>query len=323
MKNKKNPGITITALICFGLMMLVLWMYYSVVFGEKEPEQKKEISVVLYYAGSDSWESIMEGIKQAEKDFAVNINYVTVKDGMSKEEQAALVRQEIEKGAQGILLAAMDADIMPQEFQDEKGQVPVIAVESSVDAAAYPFFTADNAQMGRVLGQELLKDFADKEHIRVAVVEEFMERDSVRERAAGLYEALGENVEIVSVQRKREDEDMGLFLENTLPNLDVDAVVALSKLPLQLLGEMKADIMNQKKVYGIGNTASIVAALDKGKIEKLVFQNEFNIGYLSVEALVNEIDGKQSNAGKIDFYCVDRDDVHEMQYERLLFPIIE
>jgi len=288
MKSKKNPEIVVTALICFGLMMLVLWAYYSAVFGKKEPEQKKEISVVLYYAGNDGWESLMEGMRQAEEDFAVNINYVMVKEGMTKEEQTELVRQEVEKGAQGILLAAMDATVMPQEFQGENVQVPVIVVESSVDAAAYPFFSADNTEMGRMLGRELLTDFADKESIKVAVVEEFMERDSVRDRAAGLREVLSEGVEFVVLQRENKEEELPVYLERAIKGMNIDAVVALSKEPLQVLGEMQIEVLVDKKVYGIGNTASTVAALDKGRVEKLVFQNEFNIGYLSVEALVKE-----------------------------------
>jgi len=177
--------------------------------------------------------------------------------------------------------------------------------------------------MGRMLGRELLTDFADKESIKVAVVEEFMERDSVRDRAAGLREVLSEGVEFVVLQRENKEEELPVYLERAIKGMNIDAVVALSKEPLQVLGEMQIEVLVDKKVYGIGNTASTVAALDKGRVEKLVFQNEFNIGYLSVEALVKEMEGKQSQVEEIDFYCVGKEDVHETQYERLLFPIVE
>jgi len=41
MKSKRNPEIIITALICFGLIVMVLWVYYGAVFGEKPPEKKQ------------------------------------------------------------------------------------------------------------------------------------------------------------------------------------------------------------------------------------------------------------------------------------------
>lgn len=321
--NKRNPGVVATALICFGLIVCVLWVYYGAVFGEEEPEKKKEISVVLYQAGDDGWESLMEGMRQAEDDFSVNINYVTMKEGMTGEEQLELVRREIENRAQGVLLAVADSGVMPQEIQSIGVQVPIVTVESNADAASYAFFSADNAAMGRTLGEEILKDFQGSGKLKIAVVEEYMERSSVRERAEGLYEALGSEVELITLQRNDDRIEMVKFLENALNRTDVDAVVALSKESLQALCKIKSDILADKKVYGIGNDASIVAALDKGEIEKLVFQNEFNIGYLSVEALLKEIDGIKKEVEEIDFYCVGKEDIHETQYERLLFPIVE
>lgn len=321
--NRKNPGVVVTALICFGLIVCVLWVYYGAVFGEEEPEKKKEISVVLYQAGDDGWESLMEGMRQAEDDFAVNINYITAKEDMTGEEQLELVKQEIEDGVQGVLLAVADSSVMPQDIQGDGIPVPIIAVESNADAAAYSYFSADNAAMGRTLGEEILKDCSGDGNLKIAVVEAYMERNSVRERAEGLYEVLGDSAEIITLQRDDDRIEMSLFLANELNRTDIDVVVALSKEPLQALCEIKADIMEDKKVYGIGNDASIVAALDKGKIEKLVFQNEFNIGYLSVEALLKEMDGIKNDVEEIDFYCVGKEDIHETQYERLLFPIVE
>lgn len=83
-------------------------------------------------------------------------------------------------------------------------------------------------------------------------------------------------------------------------------------------------MLKDVKLYGIGNTASVVAALDQGKIEKLVFQNEFNMGYLGVERLLSDINNvKYAKKGKIDYYCVTRQELYGTQYEQLLFPIVE
>ena len=114
-----------------------------------------------------------------------------------------------------------------------------------------------------------------------------------------------------------------MFLSNVLARTKADVVVALCKESTDALCNAEPRAVSDKKVYGIGNTAAIVAALEKGKIEKLVFQNEFNIGYMGVKALVQQMEGVTQQTEEIDYYCVGGDEVHETQYERLLFPIVE
>ena len=59
-------------------------------------------------------------------------------------------------------------------------------------------------------------------------------------------------------------------------------------------------------------------------MEKLVFQNEFNVGYLGVERLLSDINNvKYVENSKIDYYCVSRQELYGTQYEQLLFPIVE
>jgi len=323
MKNKKNPEVLITAFICLGLMALVLWVYYGAVFGVKAPVKKKEISVVLYDAGDGGWESLVEGMKQAEEDFAVNIHYVVAKAGAIGEEQAELVQQEVDNGASGILLASVDAGLILPVMQGAATQVPIVAVESNTDAAMYSFFSTDNVEMGRRLGEEILTDFAGDENLKIVVVEEFIERDSVRDRAQGLYEVLADKAELVPVQRNDDRTELTMLLSNVLARTEADAVVALCKESLHALCETESKAINGKKIYGVGNTAATVAALEKGKIEKLVFQDEFNIGYMSVKALVEQMEGILNRAEEINYYCVSGEEVHETQYERLLFPIVE
>ena len=322
-RNKKNPEIVVSAIVCFGLMLIILSVYYRAVFGEHPAEKKKEFSVVLYPAGADGWESLIEGMKQAEDDFAVKMHYITAKEGMTEEEQLELVRQELVNGSDGILLAAVDSEMALLDLQTEGTQIPIITIESDVDNTDWEYISADNKEMGQVLAQSLLQDFEEEKEVQVVVIDEYTNRSSVKERFEGFCEQIGDSVEIVLVKREDGEMDLADYIENSLKNITPDAVVAFSKEPLEILCEMPIETLGETKLYGIGNTASIVAALDKGKIEKLVFQNEFNIGYLGVEAILNKTKGIVKEREEIDIYCVGKENVHEIQYERLLFPIVE
>ena len=315
--------VVISAIVCFGLILIIFWVYYRAVFGEQPDKKKKEFSVILYYAGADGWESLIEGMKQAEDDFGVKMRYLTPKEGMTEAEQLELIKQEIANGSDGILLAAIDSDTMLWDLQIENVQIPIIMIESTVDNVDWEYISADNKIMGQRLAQALLQDFTQEKKIQVMVIEEYMNRSSVRDRFEGFCETMGNFAEILEIKREDTKKDLSFYIENYLKNTTVDAIVAFSKETLEILCKMPMEVLNEIKIYGIGNTDSIVAALDKGQIEKLVFQNEFNIGYLSVEAIVDKIKGSKKERKEIDIYCVGKENMHETQYERLLFPIIE
>ena len=81
------------------------------------------------------------------------------------------------------------------------------------------------------------------------------------------------------------------------------------------------------EVYGIGATDKIVYYLDKGSIGGLVFQNEFSIGYLGMEQMVNYLDNeasvRQMQEISIEYYKATRENMYDPELQRLLFPIVQ
>ncbi len=322
--NRKKIKVWCICSGCIAVLLLLLWVYYGAVFGEKKSEEKAEISVVLYHAGTNGWESLMQGMKQAEEDFPVTINYVTAKADATGEEQKELVLREIANGAEGILLAAADETILYEEISRENERVPVITIENDTSDRVCEFIAADYPALGRELGQEILRDFQEQDNIDVLVVQEAAIRDSEKEMLQGLTEVLGEETRIITVNNQTMNTSYQPFLEGAIRASHADAVVVLCKETLQELCSLDSSVLEGKLLYGVGNTPAIVSALDSGKIHKLIFQNEFNMGYLSVERILQVLRGtKNAEPKAIEFYCVTREEMYETQYERLLFPIIE
>lgn len=309
--NKENTSVIYTAGICIALIVVILMIFFRVVMGEETPKQQTEVSVVLYCAGSDGWESLMEGMKQAEDDFSVNINYVVLRESADGAEQLEMINREIKNGAQGIVVAVCDYESMYEELEALSDSIPMIAVESGVGDSMLPLFSAHNYEMGRKLGEQILEDFKGQENLTVALVRETVKRDSVQQREQGLRDVLEDKAVIIS-------------LGAAVNGQKADAAAALQKESLLDLAERTDATLQNTKNYGIGNTTSVVAALDKGNLEKIVFQNEFNMGYLAIEALLQNISGNSSSTVEMmEYYCVSREEVYETQYERLLFPIVE
>lgn len=308
---KDNMGVMYTVFICLGLIALILWMFFMVVFGEKRPVSQMEISVILYSAGTGGWQSFQEGIKQAEDDFPANINLVILPEDADAEEQLKIMKREIENGAEGLALAVDDYEKLYELMLREDFKVPIVTVESGLDEPMFPLISADNYEMGKMLGEEILKDFSDETELTIALAANSTKRSSVKQRENGLLDALEGKAKIIP-------------LRAAVNGQRADAAVALYKEALYELAEQTAPSLNRTKKYGIGNTASIVAALDQGRIEKLVFQNEFNIGYLAIETLMGSVGSIPEDEDRVvEFYCVSSKELYGTQYERLLFPIVE
>lgn len=308
--NKENSGVLYTAIICLGLMSLVLWIFFNAAFGNEESEKQKEISVIVYSAGTAGWESFQEGIKQAEDDFSVNINFVTLRENAGAEEQLETMRREVSEGAEALVIAVVDDQKLYELMLSEAFAIPIVAVESGFDDRAIPLISADNYEMGKKLGEEILKDFSGESELTVALNEETVLRDSVKKRKEGLLDALEGKANVIPL--------------TAVERGAVDATAALHKEALLELSEITEPAFEDVKCYGIGNTSSIVAALDQGRIHKLIFQNEFNMGYLAVKTVLEEINGIQSTENEyIDYYCVSGEELYGTQYEQLLFPIVE
>lgn len=309
--SKENPKVIYTMTICWGLVVFIVWMLFLMTIGLEEDETRKEISVILYHTENNGWESLQEGIKQAEEDFPVNINYVILREEADGEEQLEAIEREIENGAKGILLAVCDYKALRQPLKDKMFQIPIVAVESGLNDDVFPLISADNYTMGKCLGEEILKDFNDRDELTVALLDDGTKRDSVQQRKKGLADALDGKAKLISLEEAE--------------GIVVDAAVGLHKdALLALTGDGEEPVLKNVEVYGIGNTASTVAALDRGNIKKLVFQNEFNIGYLGVKALLGETDSALSvTTEKIDYYCVSRRELYGTPYEQVLFPIVE
>ena len=310
--NKENPAMTFTAVVCLVLIVLITGSIIYSIYGKETPKDPREISVVLYSAGTGGWESLSEGLKRAGEDNSININYVILREGADADEQLTTIKREIESGAEGIIVAVSDYNALYELWLQEDVTTPIVAVESGFNETTIPLISADNYGMGKMLGEEILKDFSGRNNLTVALaVPDTIKRDSMEQREKGLRDILDGKARIIS-------------LEDAVNGEGADAAAALDKEMFLQLSTVDVQNMSDIKYYGIGNTTATVAALDQGKIEKIIFQNEFNMGYLAVDALLSQMDGASAEENQnIDYYCVEREQIYDTPFEQLLFPIVE
>ena len=85
------------------------------------------------------------------------------------------------------------------------------------------------------------------------------------------------------------------------------------------------DMLNQCKLYGIGNSEKVMYYLDRGFIRKLVVPNDFYMGYQSVEELAKKLEYRGESDKNIytGYLVIDRTNLYDETNQKMLFPIVQ
>ena len=106
-------------------------------------------------------------------------------------------------------------------------------------------------------------------------------------------------------------------------------MVALDGATLEAAAKAERDLKRaggrQVEIYGLGRTDTVVSLLENGVISSLGVENEFNIGYLSIQTAVNQITRTNASAPRtqVNFAIVDRTNMYNSDNQRLLFPLVQ
>ena len=321
----------IQVVILLAVLVLCGSYYYGVT--RVTPQKERETySVILYQHTDNEWAALTQGVHQAEEDFGLEVNYITMGSEDNGQDQAELIKRELKKNVDGILLAAADSEFLEKELKKISGINNLLTVETGA-GDGYVKISGDDYKMGYELGKKIAEDIKADEDTpakEVLIVREYLERDSVALRYEGLTDALSDSkgdFTVKEVARGNGDFSLRLLIETRLVQSGI-YVAALDKFcteeavaareSKQKRVEKSADGI---KVYGIGNTAQIVSDLDSGRLEALVYQNEFNMGYEGTQAIRSKSQkGYNLSEYDIPYKLVTRDTLYEKENERLLFP---
>ncbi len=317
-RNSKIFRVVLIILITFFLLVLI----YDAAYEEKE--DTKAISVIVYGNSSDRWENLRRGAEQAADTLSAEVNLVTLSRDHDAEEQIELMQREINNGADALMIAACDSEVIKEAVKDIS--VPVVFIESGIgEENAETFISADNYAMGQTLGTAIVNQEIDK--VKVAVICDNMQRDSVTERYKGFCAALDGKIEkVVDWEKNPNEKDIAtmLFLQRELTEEAVDVVVALDNSSTGAIIDAVENLGKDVKIYSIANTDKAVYYLDNQMITTLVYQNEFSIGYLSVQKLLGGVNyNAEEIKERMEYRAVSKQDMYSVNNQEMLFPFVK
>lgn len=183
----------------------------------------------------------------------------------------------------------------------------------------------DYERMGEYLAHKMLEDIP-KEGSVLILMDPTRQSDIDRlfvEGAAAVFEA--EEYNMKRIARNGEDGFGEILKELETKTEEKTVILAENQDILTEVARILADEPTVAEcvsgVYGRGNTISNLNYLDRGQITGICVTDDFSIGYLSVCAASQALEGADSSLIEMDFYYIEKEDLREPAYEKLLFPI--
>lgn len=309
----KKYKIIMSILIILNFVGVVSIIYFYNIGTNKKIEFRK-VSVILNSSTSDHWHNLKQGMNQAASDNNVELNFVVLSSEDREKEQCELISREINNGAETILLIPTKGEELADIVSLSKMKVPIITILSGTTGETQSYCVkANNFQMGYDLGKDLLNHKLKGKNIAVIMGDN--KSNYIEERKEGFISAMINSQYNIKILDFPKGEDINIEKYN--------AAIAFDAVGLEYLVGLVSTV-NDIEVFGIGSTNAIVSALDKGLIDSLLVENEYNIGYISVQSTTEfSRSNEDIPIDIIDYDIVNNTNMYEKENQRLLFPLIQ
>ncbi len=320
MRMKKFFVILIVISVFSGLALL---FSYGIEGGAKEREFY-EISVIGRGKTSDSLAAMKQGIDQAASDFRVDVSYITLTEENDLQEQMELIQREMNNGADAILISAANSEGLKEAVEEAGEKIPVVAIESPVNSDSIKaYISANNSEMGKSLAKVIIQGGIYKR--KIAVLENSENCGNISDRCSGVYDTLkAAGAEVILYKLSDNTQLAAGYVSSILKDGSADVLVCLDSSMLEITAQaIQAGGQEDIALYGIGASGKIASFLEKKIIHTIVAQNDFNIGYLGVEAAVDGIEKKGSfQNAEIEYMIINSANMYDTRCQRLLFPFV-
>ncbi len=297
-------------------------------------DQAKKIRIAVIPKGTthEFWKSIHAGAVKAAQELDIEVIWKGPLKEDDLKSQIDLVQRFTAQRVAGIVLAPLDSKGLRGVVKDAtQNSIPVVVVDSALDSNdAVSFVATDNRAAGRLAGSQMAALMGNKGNLVLLRYQEGSA--STHEREEGFLESIRKHADIKLVSDNRyagaTTESAyaaaeSLLLAQAAGQGSVQGVFTPNESSTfgMLLALEKAGLAGKIKFVGFDASEKLIAALRAEKIDGLVIQNPFQMGYLGVKNLVQRLRGGQVPAS-IDTGStfVQKDNLADPNIKSLILP---
>ncbi len=296
------------------------------------------IAVIPKATTHEYWKSVHAGAVKAEQEFkAQGVPVEVIWKGPFREDdrdqQIQVVENFTSRHVNGIVLAPLDSQALANPVASAvQAGIPVVVMDSGLKSDQYLTFVAtDNIKGGRLAAQYMAKMLGEKGN--VILLRYSVGSASTEEREKGFLDGLADfpGIKLIS-----SDQYAGVTVEaayqasqNLLNRFgkEVDGIFCVTEPCTIAMTKALRDIGKaggKVKMVGFDSGSQSVLDLKNGDVQGLVVQNPLLMGYLSVKAMVQHLQGQKVDP-RIDtgVVLITQDTMQQPEVKDLLQPPIE
>ncbi len=309
-------------IVLYIVCLVVLFLMCSTDLIIREPERQiYQIAVIIEDVRSDNYSNFRKGMDLAAAELNADVQLITLYEKLDVKEQMDLMDREQQDGTDALIVVPVEEE----QVSARQMTIPVILMRAGVaEAAGAGNVIVDYEKMGEQLAREILKEQPADVPVYVLTDpagQSDMDRLFLKGSDAVFQEA-GR-----SVQRILRGEEERFYTMLEQPGAEAKKVVILAE-NQDILTEAAGVVAGSEAVadavgglYGRGTTMAILNYLDRGVITGICVTDEFSVGYYSVREAVRALEGAGSVPTVMESYYIDKKDLRDPAFEKMLFPI--
>ena len=296
--------------------------------GDAANGDKPYIALVSKGFQHQFWQAVKKGAEQAADEFDVEISFEGPDTESNVDQQIQMLQTALDKQPAALGFAALDSQAAAPLLQQAQDQnIPVIAFDSGVDSDI-PLTTA--ATDNKAAAAEAAKHMADAiDHEgEVALVVHDQTSVTGKDRRDGFVEYMEKNepnIKIVDIQYGGGDQAKSADLTKALiaahPNLkgiygsNEGSAIGV----VQGVKELGID-KGKLAIVGFDSGKAQIDAINDGLMLGAITQNPIGIGYETVKAAVEALDGKElPKTIDTGFYWYDQSNIDDEKIQAVLY----
>ena len=273
--------------------------------GEKSAVDGPTVALIMKTLNNPFFIEMQKGAEEAAERLSVNLIVQAAEREVDVEKQMQIIENLIQRKVDVICVSPSGSkEIVPAIVKANKANIPVIIVDTRVDAEALQeagariaaFIGSDNVEGGRIAGEYIVKKLGGQG--KVAVLEGIPGHETGDARLKGFHQAVDHEsgIEIVVSQTANWERDQGfnVFQKILQSNPEVQAFFACND--MMALGAIEAIAAARKTgeiiVVGFDAVEDARESIQKGEMEGSIAQYPSAMGKLAVETAVDIINSQ-------------------------------
>jgi len=265
-------------------------------------------------------------MEQAAMDNNVELTFVTTDRYSTITDELKALEKEQQNGANAIIFEPIAADGYETFLSENAGNCVLVLLNSDVSPEnMYSKVEPDNNLMGSLLYEAVSKNHPyGFKNYKIGIITGHSSQMAIEERSKSLL--IHENLNSQVAWTINVDGMTDKKLADTANANPVDIIIALGNYETEKAIDyvLSNGLAGGVEIYGSGYSEKAIYHMDLGTVTAMVLTNEFNEGYLSIEAACNQIKRGGTTKQKIEeVFIATRDNLYDDDLQKILFPVVQ